>query len=241
MVCENYPYDNDHQDGRIQDKKGDTPYHMVMEHKCSPNTIKICEILSRHPINPSLPNNCGKKLVGGKVKEKRDQRYIIIQKAAEQFQRPKKKSRKKASDLLPSTSSPKQDQESSISKSPTVNLQDANEVLHHVNEMLQQLSKEPQSYFEPPLTYKRQRSVPQKATDTQKKIEDELSQAVSKNDQKAATVSTADQPSSVKRDIDVSDVAKNFEDCTWEVECTDKVKKFFANTKVQRHEKKQLL
>ena len=93
-VCMRYPFP---EDGKVQDKRGDTPYHMVMERKRRPNTIKICEILSQHSINPSIPNRYGKK---PRLTDKYDERYDIVLNAAKKFQTPVKRKLREAILLL---------------------------------------------------------------------------------------------------------------------------------------------
>ena len=244
-VCKHYPY-GDNQDGRVQDKKGDTPYHIVMDRKKSPITVSICEILSQFPINPNTPNEQGKR---PRV-DKHDRRYAFIQQAAKRFsQTAKKKSGKKrkgksseafhaisyknsvAGDL---TASPTQDQESL--KSPTDDMTDTDSVSHDIKEMLAELSDKPQSYFEPLAPYKKE----QHATGVRSEVvkEEEVT-----NDAETTVALPCKLPLPTYDEItvDVDDLNHNFEGCPWEVECTEKVKKYFSNAKIPRSEKEAVV
>ncbi len=257
VVCKYYPYDN--QDGKIQDKKGDTPYHIVMARKRGPIATDICKILSNYPINPTTPNSHGKKPGDGRTKDQQDERYHIMQEAALQFQQKKGKKKsgkrkrsKSASSHLPlqssmSTSAVATSPETSKTKEPlqvqTDELLDMDEVLHEVKEILSQLSKQPHSYFEPPPDYKRQGSLPQASkTDTGEKNVS-ISSVESKSDIPVVpTLPNEQKDADMKEsEINTDDITKNFDGCSWEVECTDRVKKFFASTKVQSNEKKAVV
>ena len=79
VVCEHVPFNNIRD---ITDKYGNTPYHLVMEHKCSPTTIKICEILSKWPIDPCLANKRG---IRPDEKRISDRRNAILHEAEKNF------------------------------------------------------------------------------------------------------------------------------------------------------------
>ena len=252
QVCKHYPYGS-FPDGKIQDSKGNTPYHLVMERRKSPNTIRICEILSQYPINPTLPNKHGKKPGDGRVRSRQDKRYLIMQEAAKQFQIKKKGGRRKrnrASSLstsLPSgnssnievvASNPANESEGS-QKTQTEDTLDIDKISDDVNKMLNQISDQPQAYFEPPPSYARQRSKPQADLATPV-THDSGTEQTGKKSVIPKTIATKGAHS-VKEVVDVIDIRSNFEDSPWEVECTDKVKKFFANSKVQRHEKEKVV
>ena len=65
--------------------------------------------------------------------------------------------------------------------------------------------------------------------------EDNITSHATEKSEKA-TVMQSDSQS-----INIENIASNFEGRTWEVECTDKVKKFFASTKVPRYEKEAVV
>ena len=246
-MCKYYPYGS-RPNGTVQDSKGNTPYHLVMERKRSPNTIKICEILSGYPINPSLFNKLGKRPGDGKSKqEKRDRRNLIMQDAAKQFQ-PKKRSGKKRRNRTASSSeacSPDASSSADVSTSTSVGESstsqqqiertlDIDDIIRDVNIMLTQLSDEPEPYFEPPPTYARQRSkknVPET---------NEIESVPSKQQKKPLPLVNESKQATEKDAGKTSDLLK-FETSTWEVECTEKVKKFFGNAKIPKHEKEMVV
>jgi hypothetical protein len=249
-VCKHYPFQDD---GKVQDKRGDTPYHIVMERKRSPNTITICKILSQYHINPSVPNEHGKK---PRHTEKNDIRCVIMLEAAKNFLTPKKKRKKKrgkASEAFLSLSTDKdkceEEEEEEKEKSSTTEystkiktpaddlLPDTDEILQGINTMLSQLSSQPESYFEPPPVYKKQKSVPH----TNQAVVVRKSDATEKLTEAAATIPSEEHPIMVRKNFDIEDIEGNFEGRPWEVECTDRVKKFFANTKVPKYEKEAVV
>ena len=203
----------------MQDKRGDTPYHVVMACKRSPNTIKICKILSQYNINPSVPNKHGKK---PRHTQKNDKRCDIVLEAAKKFQIPIKKLKRNPSEA---------------------SLQLENDALEDIIEILSQLSGKPESYFEPPPTYRRQQSLPR----TTKTIGSGLAEegkdkrTTDRAGEKSMNATTIHSGPQTTREFDIENFASNFEGRTWEVECTEKVKKFFANTKVPRYEKEAVV
>lgn len=170
QVCKHYPYQN-HPNGKIQDSKGNTPYHLVMGRRKGPNNIKICEILSQYPINPNLSNNNGKKASDGRGQDKR---YLIMQQAAKQFQTPKKRSRRKKRNRVnsaPASYSGNSSTNEVVEVNPAIESDSSHKpqvedvfdiavIMQDVNKMLNQLHDQPQSYFAPPPDYVRQRSRP---------------------------------------------------------------------------------
>jgi hypothetical protein len=208
-VCKHYPFP---EDGKVQDKRGDTPYHIVMACKRSTCTTKVCKILSQHNINPSIPNEHKKK---PRHTEENDERCAIMLKAAKKFQTPKKK----------------------VKTEPTKTvLQQKNDALQDIKEMLSQLSEKAESYFEPPPTYKRHGYLPRTTNAAVVEEKGNMTPDTAGGKKEKATVIQSDSQA-----IDIENIASNFEGRTWEVECTDKVKKFFANTKVPRHEKEAVI
>ena len=256
-VCKYYPYHN-HHDGRIQDKKGDTPYHLVMERKNSPNTVRLCEILKQYPINPNVANSHGKKPI--KSKSHHDKRHIILQEAAAEFQarssskkNGKKKKKSKAAQKLEtqnladenlgsstrsaSESKDQPDKQPQASAKPPAEL-DIDEVADDVKSLLSDLANKPSSYFEPPVNYKRQGSQP--VAQTSSVDEDPVGEDAVSVIQKQKPPSKKIE-SSARKPVDTTAIASNFDGCCWEVECTDKVKKFFANTKIPKPEKEAVV
>ena len=213
-VCKRYHY-GDNQDGRVQDKEGDNPYHIVMKCSESPTTIKICEILSQFPINPLISNNNNEK----PMDRSKDKRHPILQKAAKKFE-------------------------------------DVDTALN-IKEMLTQLSEKPQSYFEPPTTYSKQVSIPQVTTPVESEMAEEeplVNHVKSETAQKESmeetnvdkTIAIPSKPShhthtNAAVDIDVDNISHNFEGLSWEIEYTENVKKFFANNKVPKKEKRAVI
>ena len=254
-VCKHFPYP---EDGKVQDSSNNTPYHLVMGRKKSPSTIRICEILSHHPINPNVPNNHGKKPGEGRTKdhqEKKDRRYHIMQEAARQFHTTKKKSGAKrkrnqsfsastptesnSSPVLPNSPASKAQNIRDPSKPPAENtVLDIDNVNDEINEMVKLLSEKPTKYFNPPPGYMRQRSKPHDDPtphQAQGAEETPLKKAAK------TTTTTAIEQTPSKVEIDLDDINCNFDDAAWEIECTDKVKKFFTNSKVPRKEKEKVI
>lgn len=230
-----------------------------MERRRSPNTIKICKILSQYHINPSVHNEHGKK---PRHAEKNDERYAIMHEAAKKFQLPKKKSKKKkkgkASEafLLLSTEKEKDNEtvadlkcsqvspaESTKNSSADDSLLHTDDVLQGINKLMSQLSKQPESYFEPPPTYKKQKSLPHQSARSDPAAEVKSDLMPDAKIEKATMIPSDHEslPILERREFDIENIASNFEGRPWEVECTDKVKKFFANTKIPRHEKEAVV
>ena len=252
VVCKYFPYD-DYENGRIQDKSGNTPFHMVMERKRSPNSIKICEILAAsNNINPSAPNNRGKK-PGGEKKDQQGPRYRIMEAAGLKFhnhdKKGKKKNGKKKNSTIPKADTkPKESlvvstpdespDQPEIPESPKKDSDqdlDPEEIFNDVKQMIQELKKRSSTYFEPPPSYKRQESAPQASAVLHHQVSKEHShpdQPVENDHQPVQNKVDCDA-----EDVDIRDIGKNFEGYSWEVECTDRVKKFFANPKVSSKEK----
>ena len=88
MVCGSYQFPENFDSKRhATNKDGQTPYHLIMQRKQSELTINLCEILSKCPINPSLPDNRGKRPADFKnQKFKGDKRVSILQETAKNFQ-----------------------------------------------------------------------------------------------------------------------------------------------------------
>lgn len=207
-VCKHFPYT---EDGKVQNNSNNTPYHLVMERKKNPSTIRICEILSHHPINPNVPNNHGKRPGEGRTKDHQDKRYLIMQQAARQFHTSKKKtgSKKKRNQscsvstspptgsnssaaLLPNSSTPAQNMEDS-SKPQAENVLDNDKVTDEISEMVKLLSGKPTKYFDPPPGYTRQRSKPHDGPTAQQAQKTPLKKATE------PTTAIEQRPSRVKR------------------------------------------
>ena len=257
VVCEKFPYEN-YPDGKIQDSKGNNPYHLALErnYKKYPKTTKICEILSQYRINPNLPNIHGKRPGDGRSKDQqeKDRRYLIMQEVEKKFQFSKTKGKKKKSKATPASASQctgdisavcvsKPEKEIHISSKQfymedTVNFDNATQ---DINSMLANLSQKPQKYFEPLPAYARQRSKPR--VDTAVSLtqivgshESSLHRNAEPTNPTLEEMSTED----LETPTDIGDIP-NFEDSPWEVERTDRVKKFFANSKVPRNEKQRVV
>lgn len=249
-VCKHYPYP---EDGRVQDKRGNTPYHIVMERKRSPNIIKICEILCQYHINPSIPNEHGKK--PRHLDNKHDPRVVIMQEAAKKFQMQKKKSKKKKKGKPSETflsMTAKRDAKivddslqplllpEDTKKSYSDDSLDTEDVIQDINKLLSQLSNQPKSYFEPSPAYKKQKSLPhaKSVAESAAVVVEKLPTQATREITEGATVLSND---TTAREFDIENIASNFEGRPWEVECTYKVKKFFASNKVPRSEKEAVV
>ena len=104
-------------------RRGQTPYHLIMQQKQSDLAIKLCEILSKYPINPSLADERGQRPADFKhPKFKGDKRVPILMEAAKRFQA--EQSRRKAR----SSSKSKPKKSSSKSKKRGVPNADSNEL-----------------------------------------------------------------------------------------------------------------
>ena len=248
-VCKKFPYDR-YRDGVIQDDKGNTPYHIVMKRKKSPNTIKICRILCEHRINPTPANSEGKKPGEGRTKDQQDERYSIMQKAAARFEtkslckkaekkkkRPKKHS--KAHDPVDSASKGRQQCQIPAKISAETSTVEVDDILSEVKGFLSELSKKPRSYFDSPLEKLPPQVNPTRAEPNRESKIDSVALPPAKEKQKADT-SRAANPAT-QDEVDIVDIAKNFDTSAWEVECTDKVKKFFDNSKIPSHEKESVV
>ncbi len=102
IICNHYQFPEDFDDkAQATNKDGQTPYHLIMQRKQSDVTIKLCEILGNYPINPSLPDNRGRrpldKLKSLKDKGARDKRVPILTKNAQKFQAVKSRRKAKSS------------------------------------------------------------------------------------------------------------------------------------------------
>ncbi len=255
VVCKYFPYD-DYENGRIQDKSGNTPFHMVMERKRSPNSIKICEILAAsNNINPNTPNKRGKK-PGGEKKDQLGPRYKIMQEAGLKFHNHNKegnKEKKSKADAKPekivtcgqsestkrnsylyqrSASTEYDDILSSITE-PEIRSSElwSSNPEYYVNKRIEELRNKPSAYFEPPPSS----SAPQASA----VLHHQVSKEHSHPDQ---PVENDHQPVQNKVDcdaeeVDIRNIGNNFKGYSWEVECTNRVKKFFVNPKVSSKEK----
>ena len=87
-ICNHYQFPEDFDDKtQATNKDGQTPYHIIMARKQSDLTIKLCEILSNCPINPSLADNRGRQPADFKhPKFKGDKRVPILRETAKKFQ-----------------------------------------------------------------------------------------------------------------------------------------------------------
>ena len=250
VVGKHYPYDED-MEGRITDKDGNTPFHLVMERKRSPISIKVCEILSKCCINPKIVNIHGKRAGDGKKgKDHRDRRFQILQEAAQKFEKKSEKRKRKKTKSIPS-STPFTDNSITVQVVPSkekslMQSQDSPQdpddinIQESIKEMLKELSSKPQTYFEPPPDYKRQDSGVAHSTQSSAKNppqKDTMAPYADLSTTEAA-LDPIQQIFTINEDVDVDHIAKNLEGCSWEVECTEKVKKFFVNPKVSLSERK---
>ena len=245
-VCKFYPFD-EVENGKISDKDGKTPYHIVMERKYNQHLCNICKILSNYPINPICPDSHGKR--PGEGRKNDDKRCAILQEKGKEFQKSQKKNSKKSKSgaskshakkgkgrNTASSEPSKSDLESSNmqqqQQQPQATALDSDSILQGVKEMLDILSEKPPSYFEPPANYKRQASS---TASNQPRV---LSPTVSIENEQSTTPAHVKECGNEPQDIDIDEINKNFEDCPWEVECTEKVKRFLVNTKIPLSERK---
>ena len=255
VACKHYPFDEVLD---LTDKENNTPYHLAMERRCSPTTIKICEILSHYPINPILTNihnrKPGEKKHGARDKRASDKRYPILEVASKQFQQQmkkktgstKKKVQKGLSPTYPEinisttllvTKLDVDDKRSSATIT-SVSLT-TDQVLISVQDMLVTLSRKPAPYFEPPPDYNRQGSSTQPSAQVPRQEISDTSLQDTTRESLFDTNVEETVKSCVEEDVDA--VCKQFEGCPWEVECTDRVKKFLTDTKVPRKWKEAVL
>ena len=80
MVCSKFNFP---ENGRITDKRGQTPFHIAMRAKRNDTSESVCAVLSQFPINPDVADHSGKMPTDGKSKN--DKRIQILQEAAERF------------------------------------------------------------------------------------------------------------------------------------------------------------
>ena len=188
MICSCYKFPEDfNTKTHATNTRGQTPYHMIMQQKQSDLTVKICEVLSRYPINPSLADERGQRPADFKhPKFKGDKRVPILMEAAKKFQaeqsRRKAKSSKSAAKKSSSKSKKKvpnadsnelhaedtEDQKvfedgttggpENTGLSSKLSPQSENPNLRALNEFLDFLSKQSSEYFATSVSYTRQSS-----------------------------------------------------------------------------------
>ena len=125
MICSCYKFPEDFDTKtHATNTRGQTPYHMIMQQKQSDLTVKICEVLSRYPINPSLADERGQRPADFKHPKfkKGDKRVPILMEAANKFRA--EQLRRKAKSSSKSTSK----KSSSKSKKKGVPNADSNEL-----------------------------------------------------------------------------------------------------------------
>ncbi len=231
-----------------------TPYHLVMEQKSSPTTIKICEILCNWPINPTSANYRGKK-PGEKWIGTKDVRFSIL-KMAEQKYKSQKVSKKKSKSARkrkfkkdteengekPQTTLESFNQDTGDPNKDKVTLSIAemsnDQVMASVKTNIKNLSQCPSSHFEPQVneskTHKEQicsttEEVSMATIPVQKETK-------TSNDSETQLSTAAPQNS-----VDNVNILEKFDGCAWEVECTDSVKKFLSDEKIPRKWKDAVL
>ena len=240
----------------IVDINKETPYHVVMARKETATTTTLCRIFSAYPINPNLKNihslkpgekrgNENKK--NARHKRASDKRYAIILEAGKKFQNePKKQTQKKATNkaIIPPPARIEPKREESI---PTLNKTAAveeaiteqltvNQIYIFIKDELKRIKDQPASYFNPPPDYKRQNSTKVDRQPPSRQVSADGSIAESSNSQTLPEV-IAEDFHDENLDIPEED-SKQFENCTWEVEFTENVKKFLANKKTPKVWKK---
>ena len=80
MVCSKFNFP---ENGRITNKRGQTPFHIAMRAKQNETSKSVCAVLSQFPINPEVADRSGKMPTDGKSKN--DKRIQILQEATERF------------------------------------------------------------------------------------------------------------------------------------------------------------
>ncbi len=251
-LCSKYNFP---EDGMLCNKDNETPFHHALKAKRTDVSVKVCSILGEHNINPDVVDVRGRKPGSHISKKSKDRRIKILHEAAERFKAASKlkgkrkrhgKSRKCDSDKAVSekpdkspVSEPVELDGSQHVKSPndseimeTMNLEDP--TLVKVRRSLELILSKDDSYFN--IGYKRQQSyskvVPNKPVSTSKS---EVQQHVSKIETpglETELVEHADVDSDAEPVNDP--IFPEFEDLPWEVECPEKVVRFFKDKRIPR-------
>lgn len=217
-----------------------------MEHKCSPTTIKVCEILSKWPINSSSANHRSMKPGEKRTGEKRiaDRRYAILKEAEKNFLSKKTQNRKSkharkrrskalslaasenmASDSASPTTVEEADSSSCLDIPVSVTEMPNDHVTALIKKNIEMLSTFPSSHFEPP---SKSEHITSTTPDLMESKQDSIAEQQTKDNTRH--VPKGEQPDAVQSKT----VLERFEDCAWEIECTENVKKFLADDKVPK-------
>ena len=238
----------------------ETPFHIVMARKENPITLELCNIFSEFPINPNLTDihnrtpgqrkNDSKK--NARNKRHNDKRYKILAEAGKKFARnPKNGYREKKINNASSLqqANPKCMEVGYDEPKKVVNTKKeveamkltVDEIYTSIKEELDDIKKKPASYFTPPVDYQRQNSKlkEQKPPSRQVSADDDVASADTHAPQ-SPTKEIPEEPTFGPPEIKVDD-EKQFENCTWEVECTESVKKYLANKKTSPKWKKAII
>ena len=268
-VCTHYKFSEDF-DCKLQatNKEGQTPYHLIMQRKQSDTTVKLCEILSDCPINPSLTDIRGNRPADFKnPKYKGDRRVPILKETANKFQT--QQSRRKAKSSASKSSGKKGSSHSNKNKGkggtehpnlepsptsddvPTSDLSTPGSVvpkgsptsenpdIQTLRKFMDCISTKPPTYFETPLSFKRQSSSSQKSRTkdlSTTSVQDNKQQKAAERNEGVIQEVLEEEIDTEDRAINIDDLLANFDDSLeWEVEFPEKVVKLFkrmTNTKI---------
>ena len=242
------------------DLKKNTPYHVVMARKDSPITRSLCRIFRDYPINPYLKNIYNFKpgdkgaLKGSHDKRASDQRYAILEDAGKKFQNEShRKHHKKKKKNISKTALPAPPVEveyikvvetgavldQKIKSVEVITPLTVDQISSTLGDLVQSLKDQDASYFERPVDYKKQISAPTErlATSRQQSNDDSITGAPG-----MPTVAEDVAEYSPDDYFDVDDGNDNgFDNLTWEIECTESVKKFLSHKKTSKSCKKAVM
>ena len=239
----------------IMDSRKNNPLHMVMLRKESPTTIELCSLLSEF-IDPNFTNidnlKPGQRKNDTKKNGRITKRQSILQEAAVNFQskrsvtqntkkkHSRKKNTKKNVSPAPIPKEPTLHQDLPVAEkkisneAPTIALS-SDQISVLITEELIFLKDKPASYFTPPPDFKRQNS--------RQHPNQPLSKQVSEDgifiEPSPHTPSDTICEDSMNTNSDVKNL--KFENCTWEIECSENVKKYLAHKKTPQIWKKQVI
>lgn len=260
-LCNNYQFP---EDGKLTNKNNETPFHYVLKVKRSELSERVCSLLSNYNIDPNVIDIRGKK-AGSHIGSSMDKRIKVLREAAERIKgqqskakgKSKGKRRKhwKGHQTGSSNSSPVKSNVAmpnlpeppvaSETLKPTKSMTVEDPTLVSVRECLQIVLHKSDSYFVDQHGHSR----------TTKKQPVAALISMSEDQQRASTKeptegtelqSTVPECEHEPRvDSDTEPLSNNdstfleFEDLPWEVECPEKVVRFFKDKRVPRKVQEQ--
>ncbi len=261
-LCNHYEFP---QDGRLTNKHNKTPFHLALQGKRNETSEKVCLVLSECNIDPNVVDGEGRK-AGSHIKTSKDRRLRILQEAAQKFKGRQQRPALKTKGKRKKHGKSRKAHSSSIPVEPDVKLLESSELdgseppgldysttqsasimedltLVHVKAHLKSVLAKSDSYFT--LELKRQL----KSTVSRPTI-------VTRHDgQQEKTTKDVLAPPDTKIQPETSETEKElhqspveplcgstfpeFEDLPWEVECPEKVVKFFKDKRIPRQLQEQ--